>query len=47
MSAHELRCFLFNFQQFVDTMIEKAAVEELWKKYPMRRHDWGKNEAVK
>lgn len=44
LSAHQLRCFLFNFQQFIQDMIDRAEVEETTRKYPMRRKDWGKTE---
>ncbi len=44
MSAHQLRCFQFNFQQFMAEMITKAESDEQARKYPMTRHDWGKYE---
>lgn len=44
MSAHQLRCFQFNFQEFINNMIEQAEAEETARKYPMTRHDWGKHE---
>lgn len=44
MTTHELRCFRFNFGQFVEDMIEKAEAEDVARKYPMRRHDWGREE---
>ncbi len=44
LSARHLRCFQFNFHQFAASLIEKAEAEETARKFPMGRHDWGKNE---
>lgn len=44
MTAHELRCFRFNFDQFLSDMVERAEAADVARKYPMSRHDWGRDE---
>jgi len=46
LSSHELICFAHNTTEFLRSMIEDALALEAARKFPMRRHDWGKNEGI-
>lgn len=45
MKPFELECFRFNFNQFVQAMIDEATIKQKAELYPMSRHDCGKDEA--